>query len=49
MLITKVDYTLSGNHSVFGRLEYQKQDSPASVSDHTFPCSIRFSPAVWVG
>ncbi len=34
MLIGKVDYTLSGNHMIFGRMEYQKQDSPASVSEY---------------
>jgi len=33
MVIAKVDYTQSGDHTLFGRLEYQKQDSPASVSE----------------
>lgn len=33
MLIGKVDYTLTANHTIFGRMEYQKQDSPASQSE----------------
>lgn len=34
MLIGKVDYTLTGNHTIFGRMQYQKQDAPASDSDY---------------
>ncbi|HVZ24376.1 MAG TPA: carboxypeptidase-like regulatory domain-containing protein, partial [Vicinamibacterales bacterium] len=34
MAIGKIDYSLSGNHTMFGRMEYQKQDQPASVGQY---------------